>query len=184
MRSIWVHEIEGFEECLNYKVYENGDIESFQKKKPRFLKPYLDTKGYPLVDLRPKRAVKVHRLVAKAFLDNPQNKPQVNHKNGKKVDNRACNLEWVTNSENQIHANKLGLRKSPKKEGNYQYNKEHENCKKVRQLSLDGEEVAVHLSLAMAGRSLGKGYTTISKVCRGIGETAYGYRWEFVDEDV
>lgn len=187
MKSVWVSDIEGFEECKGYKIYEDGTIESFKtnndiKQNPqRVLKAYPNTKSYLLVDLRPKRAIKVHRLVAKAFIPNPENKPQVNHKDGDKNNNHISNLEWVTNGENQKHANALGLRKTPKGKENYQYDSDHKNCRAVRKLTLGGEEVAIYNSLAMAGRSLNKGYTSISKCCHGKIDTAYGYKWEFVN---
>lgn len=70
--------------------------------------------GYYRVMISIKGKVKyvlVHILVALSFVDNPENKEQVNHINGNKLDNRAENLEWVTQSENMLHAYNLGLQK-------------------------------------------------------------------------
>ena len=58
-----------------------------------------------------RNSMTLHRAVAQVFVPNPENKPEVNHKNGDKTDNRAENLEWVTASENQVHALRTGLRK-------------------------------------------------------------------------
>ena len=73
------------------------------------LKTYDDGRGYLRVKLH-RVNLRVHILVAKAFIPNPDNKPEVNHKKGKKNDARASQLEWVTPSENVKHAYKFGLK--------------------------------------------------------------------------
>lgn len=106
-----------------YEVDEFGNIYSLPKikktptteflSKEKILKPYKNCWGYMLVDMRKdgKRYLKcVHRLVAEAFIPNPQNKPQVNHIDGNKKNNCVENLEWCTCSENQYHAFKTSLK--------------------------------------------------------------------------
>lgn len=196
----WLSELEGFEDFEGYTVSEDGSIFSYKKhvrdsltgrilgslvvEEGIKINGSIDSKGYRYVDIKNKngkrKCPKVHRLVALAFLENKDSKPQINHIDGVKLNNDVNNLEWVTNSENQLHAYKIGLSARREKEKNYQWGGEHDNCKRVRQMDLNGNEIAVHNSLAMAGRSLGKGYSSISKVCNGKRETAYGYMWEFV----
>ena len=94
------------------EVSNEGRVRSLLGGSPRILKTQPDKSGYHRVRVtieRTKVSYKVHREVAKAFIDNPNHFPQVNHKDGNKDNNAADNLEWVTNIENAHHAIKNGL---------------------------------------------------------------------------
>lgn len=106
MKERW-KDIEGYEGL--YQVSNRGKIYSFKSK--RCLKGQITIWGYKQVELTNNNIISslsIHRLVAQAFIPNPENKPEVNHKNGIKTDNRVENLEWVTSKENKIHAVEIG----------------------------------------------------------------------------
>lgn len=111
-------EIKGYEGM--YEVSDQGNVRSMDRmlknrwgmflKKGQPLKPFLTGKfrNYMAVQLSGKQ-FKVHRLVAEAFIPNPENKPEVNHKDGDTFNNEVSNLEWVTTQENITHAWENGL---------------------------------------------------------------------------
>ncbi len=94
------------------EVSNEGRVRSLLRGKPYILKTQPDSKGYHRIRVtieRERYAYKVHREVAKAFIPNPDNLPQINHKDGNKDNNAVSNLEWVTNQENAHHAVENGL---------------------------------------------------------------------------
>lgn len=134
MEEVW-KDIEMFNG--NYQVSSIGNVRTMARKmnmpkggvrniKSAILKLGHNQRGYPMVYLSyncKQYSLSVHRLVAKAFIPNIENKREVNHKNGIKTDNKVENLEWCTSSENSFHAYKIGLKKGQK--GNDNYFKNH-----------------------------------------------------------
>ena len=155
--------------CERTIIRSNGREINFPDK---IMKTSINHKGYLIIDLRKngKRSGGfVHRLVGKAFIDNPLNKEQINHKNGNKTDNRVQNLEWVTNQENMAHAYKFLGRT----------NKDASESRKrvVEQLSDDLSVISVFSSIQEAFDKTG--INNISAVCRGIRPNAGGYKWRY-----
>ena len=174
-----IENYEGFYQVSNY-----GRVKSLSRKisngtgfyisKEKILNGHINSKGYIQVELKG-NPVLVHRLVAKAFIPNVDNKPQVNHIDGNKANNRVENLEWCTNSENQIHAYKNGL--------NIHSGKSGRPKKKVCQIDLKtGKIINIFNSIAEARRSLGVSKDNISQVCNGKRHKCLGYGWKYFEE--
>jgi len=151
-----IKEIRGLEG--KYSVDEDGNV--FSHIRGRKLKPVLMSTGYYYVRLTGKNRL-VHRLVAEAFLPDFLEKPQVNHKDGNKLNNQLSNLEMATAKENILHAFKMGLRVSPKGENHWKAKLSAEDVTIVKRLLLKGEMVT---SIA---RKFEVDHTVISKIKLG-----------------
>lgn len=159
--TIWkdVPEFEGIYQVSNdgkVKNYSTGSCLKFSYSS----NGYCRVKLYKKVDgKRYNKMFMAHRLVASAFLDNPMNKPQVNHLDGDKHNNRVENLEWCTQSENLVHSVRTGLRDM--------------SCctratkKPVLQSHICGEPIKIWDSMSEAARALGIPIGNISHCCAG-----------------
>lgn len=121
----------------DYTITENGEV--INNKSKRVLKAQKNGKGYLRVSIS-RRLEFVHRLVANQYVPNPENKPQVNHKDGNKLNNHYTNLEWVTNIENRKHACENGLQACGEKCGNSKLT--WEDVDFIRSSDLNSTEIA------------------------------------------
>lgn len=181
MEEIW-KEIPGFNG--HYRVSNSGKVMSTYcsaDDKTRLLKPAICGSSYLKVSLykgyKQARSCMIHRLVAEAFVPNPNNYPCVNHKNEDKEDNRAENLEWCTYSYNNTYNNKQKRIKETKRK---------RNCKyagiPVLQLSLDGKIIRRFESAYEAQRIIGKRHILESCYNPKRYKTIGGYRWVLADK--
>lgn len=138
------HGLEGFYQASNLGRIKSVERIAYKKYRgnrrvnEKILKGSPNEEGYLKVHFKTpfiNKIFSIHRLVAKTFIPNPKNLPQINHKDGNKSNNNIDNLEWCTNEENQIHSWKTGLRKYPKKVLQYDlkmnFIKEWESTKEI-----------------------------------------------------
>lgn len=185
MEEIW-KDVVGYEGL--YQVSNLGNVRSLKRNKGnrtyggKTLKPIDRGNKYLCVSLSKVGTktilVSVHTLVAKAFIQNKYNLPQVNHIDGNKQNNSVYNLEWANASMQAIHAFGLGLR-------NQAMGADDTNSKTVYQYTLDGKLVKIWGSTMEAERA---GYcsNTISAVCRKFksNKTHKGFIWRYSNEQI
>jgi len=171
MKEIW-KPIKGYEGL--YEVSNLGRVKSLPKNgngfKEIILKSGNSTGGYKFVVVNKRKkknfAIKVHRLVAFAFIPNPENKPCVNHIDSNPLNNRCENLEWCTHKENMKHAVEFGRFKKMRKG--------------VAQIK-DGVIIKIWESRAEVERHLGINNSNITRCCLDNGQkTSGGFEWRNV----
>lgn len=142
MEEVWKY-IDGFED---YQISNFGRVKSFKNGKEKILRYRKSSNGYLNIQLfkdGKSRTFKIHRLVANAFIDNPNNLSEVNHKDGDKTNNIVDNLEWSTRSHNIKHAFDNGLRKPYPHIGeqNGQHKLTQDDVDEIRRVYIKGDKV-------------------------------------------
>ena len=160
--------IKGFEE--RYLVSDSGQVWSLLRH--RALRPTIDRYGYEKVVLCKDGKMfyrTVHRLVAQAFIPNPDNLTTVNHINEDKTDNRAVNLEWMSIADNDNHGTRNERMADTK-------------CRlPVEQIFSDGTTLR-YKGVKDAFRKTGINRCCIALCCKNIRKTAGGYKWRYANE--
>ena len=181
-------DIKGYEGL--YQVSDLGRVKSLERDayfpngtfhhhvEEKILVPNSNGNGYLHVQLcknGEKKQKYVHRLVAMAFIPNPENKPQVNHKDEVKTNNAVDNLEWCTSAYNVNYGTKIERQKQTYKD-NYK-NGKNKVVKKVFCVELN----KTFDSITRAKEELGIDASKITKVCKGKAETAGGFHWKYAN---
>ena len=181
MKEVWKN-ISGYEGL--YQVSNLGRVKSLDRgtrsgrgryaRKGQILKPYKNGSGYLRVDLYKNDGTKqrktIHRLVCEAFLSNPNNLPEINHKDENKENNAVSNLEWCTPKQNCNYGTRT--RRIAKKK-----------LKPVAQFSPNGELLKIWSSSTECSKH-GFDSRQISACCHGKHKTHKGYIWEFISKEV
>lgn len=141
----------------DYSVSNLGRVKSFKRKEEAILKPMKDNKGYLRVDLDNK-TYKVHRLVASCFLNNPNDFPQVNHKDENKENNCVSNLEWCDNKYNANYGSRVT---------------------QIIQYDLENNFIKIWDSMRLAGDTLNISVPHICDCCKGKRKSAGGFKWQY-----
>lgn len=153
----------------NYEVNNLGQVRHKQRR--QILKPRSNNSGYQYVNFKvngKNTNFAVHRIVANAFIPNPNGYSEVNHINYDKNDNRVENLEWVSSSQNKKHA--------------YLKEENHKSRGKiVEQYSLNGDYIKSFDSVSEAANEFGCCVAAISNCCLGRTKSSQGYRWKFAE---
>lgn len=120
----------------------------------------------------------IHRLVAKAFIPNPDNKPQINHIDGNKLNNHVSNLEWCTASENSIHSYKLGL-STPSKNNLGNFGAKAHRRRAVIAYKKNGEFVGNYPTIRQAAKVFNISEGSIWNCINGRSKSGFGFIWKY-----
>ena len=164
-------------EFNRYKFSCNGEVWDKQKQRNVYEKYYDETGNYGIITLMDNNGewvtLRLHRLIAKIFIPNPDNLPCVNHRDENKHNNSVENLEWCTHDYNNnygTHNERVG-----------DSNRNGKLSKQVAQYSLDGNLIKIWPSTMEIRRQLGFSQGNIASYCRGERKTAYGFIWKYLD---